>query len=493
MTMTHHSENIPVDDLKYCSGRRFRFRRALLATAASLSLGLQDVAWASCADGSGLPAGGYVLGRDFPNPANWSPHIYSGTIESLWIPDTSVNEFNDPSQPVTSGGHNWVFDQGTTLCKATNTGPAGQLPTGWAFPTNLPMSWPGTSSCALLPGVSNGAFVSILGDAGVIGDIPRQGDVITPTCDPSKLSTASTPNPANTYFNQLGCSISRGQATTPQVATSFLFVAGITGGLFSIPLANAANPVAGGDAGKVLGVQNYYSAIPEKQKLTHASVSPDGRFAIATSRKQLQPVFACLNPLGDPGDPSKPINLNFSVPPSSSVKCMQVGNNALAADLTTEFGPDNQPYFGGRRVVNSFDAQPGGLSRGAWPNCIWQNNGSASLADAFASKRANGCGNAFANTGFAQAGVTQPQILIRHATNYMYTAPPGGMVVQVKVTVGSDGLSRYQARTYATGFSVVTGLGVAEDLQSIMVFTDPSLVEARQQEVVTRLPLCEDM
>ena len=58
-----------------------------------------------------------------------------------------------------------------------------------------------------------------------------QGDVITPTCNPALLA----PNPANTYLNQLGCSISHGQATTPQTATSFLFMAGITGGLFSIP------------------------------------------------------------------------------------------------------------------------------------------------------------------------------------------------------------------------------------------------------------------
>ncbi len=39
---------------------------------------------------------------------------------------------------------------------------------------------------------------------------------------------------------------------------------------------------------------------------------------------------------------------------------MQIGNNNLAVDLATAFGPDNQPYFGGQRIVTSFDGQPGG-------------------------------------------------------------------------------------------------------------------------------------
>jgi hypothetical protein len=34
--------------------------------------------------------------------------------------------------------------------------------------------------------------------------------------------------------------------------------------------------------------------------------------------------------------------------------------NNLKQDITTDFGPDNQPYFGGQRVVNAFNGNPGG-------------------------------------------------------------------------------------------------------------------------------------
>ena len=47
----------------------------------------------------------------------------------------------------------------------------------------------------------------------------------------------------------------------------------------------------------------------------------------------------------------------------------------------------------------------------------------------------------------------------------------------VRFKVGVDpiaGLSTYEFRTYGTGFSLVTGLGVADDLKSLMVFSDPS-------------------
>jgi hypothetical protein len=41
--------------------------------------------------------------------------------------------------------------------------------------------------------------------------------------------------------------------------------------------------------------------------------------------------------------------------------------------------------------------------------------------------------------------------------------------------------------------AVATGLGVADDLGSLMVYTDPSVVGVAAAEVVTKLPLCEDM
>ena len=199
-----------------------------------------------------------------------------------------------PSSPKTGGGHNWVFDQGSTLCKVTDIGPAEPktgLASGWEIPPNTP------TDCVILPVITNGTVTNL-------GDVPYQGDVITPTCDPAKLST-TVPNPAKHLFNQLGCSISHGKATTPQTATSYLFVAGVKGGMFSVELNNVCNPVKGGEAGKTVGPQNYYNGIPEGSLLTSATVSADGMFAIATSQKRLTAVYACLNPLGDPAIPAR--------------------------------------------------------------------------------------------------------------------------------------------------------------------------------------------
>jgi hypothetical protein len=76
----------------------------------------------------------------------------------------------------------------------------------------------------------------------------------------------------------------------------------------------------------------------------------------------------------------------------------------------------------------------------------------------------------------------------------MYVGPVGGNVVQFAVTVDPfDGTSKYQFRTYVTGLSILTGLGIAGDLQSLMIYTDPTTLGLASQEVVTKLPLCEDM
>jgi hypothetical protein len=77
---------------------------------------------------------------------------------------------------------------------------------------------------------------------------------------------------------------------------------------------------------------------------------------------------------------------------------------------------------------------------------------------------------------------------------YMYTGPLGGTVDQFKLTIDpNSGLTIYNFRTILTGVSLTSGLGVAEDLKSLMVFTDPSAVGLSGQGVVTKLPLCEDM
>ena len=126
-----------------------------------------------------------------------------------------------------------------------------------------------------------------------------------------------------------------------------------------------------------------------------------------------QSVYACLNPLGDSGDPSLPINPNFSVPlgNASQVKRMQVVGNNLTVDATTAFGPNNQPYFGGQPGVNSVNTDPGGSAATAWPQCIFNGFGFANpapttlmgkLQAVFNAHSANHCGRAQANICFMQ-------------------------------------------------------------------------------------------
>jgi len=77
----------------------------------------------------------------------------------------------------------------------------------------------------------------------------------------------------------------------------------------------------------------------------------------------------------------------------------------------------------------------------------------------------------------------------------MYAGSLSGTVVQIKVIVDPlTGLSQYASRTYLSGLSsFITGLGVADDLQSLMTFTDPSGIGMTGQEVIVKAPLCEDM
>ena len=462
--------------------------RHVVATATAFTFLCQNFAWAVCADGSTFPPGGFVYPQ--PPTAIWSQGVFTGSAGSVFIPDNSIFEHNDPGQPVTGGGHNWVFDQGSATCKAIDVGPAGGTPTGWQISS-------ASEECIFLPITRNRIIVSCC-------NIPYQGQAITPTCDPALLSQPGAPNLANTRRNQLGCAISHGVATTQQSATTFMFVAGIQSGLWAVSLANVPNPATGGDAGKVVVSESYYSDIPEGQKLTNGAVSPDGMFAIATSIRRNPNVFACLNPLGDPGDPSQPIDPNFSIPPASQVKCMIIGNNGLQVDLTTLFGPDNQPYFGGARGVNTFNQDPGGSSPSAWPQCTFNGFGfpnpppttlMGKLQAVFNVHSAGHCVTAVPNVGLSLPAVVQPQDIISHGS-YMYAGSVGAPVLQFKVTVDpASGLSQYASRTYLSGapLSFITGLGVADDLKSLMAFNDQSGLGLAAQELVVKAPLCEDM
>jgi hypothetical protein len=75
----------------------------------------------------------------------------------------------------------------------------------------------------------------------------------------------------------------------------------------------------------------------------------------------------------------------------------------------------------------------------------------------------------------------------------MYTGPLGGLVIQAHLGTDFVGRTTYKTRQYLSGISLSTGLGVADDLQSLMVMTDPSAIGLAGQEAITKTPLCEDM
>jgi len=64
-------------------------------------------------------------------------------------------------------------------------------------------------------------------------------------------------------------------------------------------------------------------------------------------------------------------------------------------------------------------------------------------------------------------------------------------VVQFKVTIDPvSGLSQYRIRGYAAGLpAFLSGLGVADDLKSIMVYGQTNGLDF----VTVKLPLCEDL
>src|SRR5215471_905041 len=115
--------------------------RQIAATTTALTFMLQNFAWATCNNGTTFPAGGFTSAT----ATNWSPHTFTGTLGSAWVPDISVNEHNNRNAPLTLGGHNWVFDQGSTTCKETDVGGASGPPTAWAI---LPVN---ATHCFALP------------------------------------------------------------------------------------------------------------------------------------------------------------------------------------------------------------------------------------------------------------------------------------------------------------------------------------------------------
>src|SRR5215471_5606901 len=157
--------------------------RRIVATATAFTFLCQNFAWAVCVDGSTFPAGGFVSGQ--PPVVIWSPGVNGDG--SVFVPDVSVFEHNDPNQPRTGGGHNWVFDV-NSFCKAIDIGPAGGAPTAWTVSFPPPPPVPPTLPTVECFGLSTGGGPAVFTYA-TIG----QGETITPTCNPGLLSQAGAP------------------------------------------------------------------------------------------------------------------------------------------------------------------------------------------------------------------------------------------------------------------------------------------------------------
>ena len=468
------------------SSRSARRIRQIAATTTALTFMLQNLAWAVCNNGTTFPATGFspVTG------INWSPLTFTGTLGSVWVPDISVNEHNSTKEPLTLGGHDWVFDQGSTTCKETDRGGAGGPPTAWSIPS--PVNF---TDCIILPIIRNGIIQNF-------GDFPQHSTALTPTCDPTKLSTAITPNLANTYLNQLGCAIVRQatgkvQATTPQTATTFLFAAGIKSGLFSYPLDNVSVSTIGGEAGKTAGSGlTFYATIPQGQKLDWSVINANGQFLLGGSSRNNDNVFACLNPLGDPGDPLQPLpdiatfgsSTDAGGRISTGVKCMQIGQGGDSRIKGLAIGADGQPYMAGLNITSNFTNFPACIAAGT----------NFTIAQAFAANSQNHCGkatpNAILNT--SPDGTVAIRVetftLVSHG-QYLYRGLKGGVVYQAKV--GAKGVTAQ--RFFGTGFTTPTGIGFSEDngstSASTMVYDDLSALNLAAQERITKLPICEDM
>ncbi|HSV21994.1 MAG TPA: hypothetical protein VLJ17_03090, partial [Xanthobacteraceae bacterium] len=73
--------------------------RQMTALAIASTFLTQNFAWAVCSDGLSFPPGqqGYVNTLLPPSLANMSPNIFTGTAGSVFVPDNSTFEGNNPA------------------------------------------------------------------------------------------------------------------------------------------------------------------------------------------------------------------------------------------------------------------------------------------------------------------------------------------------------------------------------------------------------------
>jgi hypothetical protein len=283
------------------------------------------------------------------------------------------------------------------------------------------------------------------------------------------------------------------QATTPQTAATFLFTAGVKSGLFSYQLTNFPLVSPGMDAGKVnSGGFVYYAQIPQGQKLDWSVITPDGQYLLGGSSNNNDTVFACRNPLGDPGDPTQPlpsmaafgVTQDASQNNTTGVQCMQIGQGGDSRVKGLAIGADGQPYIAGVNIVSNFTNFPACITTGT----------NFTIAQAFAAKSTNHCGiatpNKVINTDPSGVAIRNETFALVSHGQYLYRALKGGIVYQVKVDPVKGATAM---RFYATTFANPFGVGFSEGLKSTMVYDDQSGLGLAAQVIVRKMPICEDM
>jgi len=338
------------------------------------------------------------------------------------------------------------------------------------------------------------------------------------------------------------------------VAPAYLATASVQGGLFMQRLDVTPNNVVG-DSGRVISQLIVFAdtaGIPLTTPLTNAMVSPDGHYVAATSIRRDVHLYGCNMPLGDPGRiDSPPVSAQqfaLSRDPINGVKCMnQIGLTGLQVTVSNVWGPDNQPYLGGLTATAPAagavtTAGTGGWSSpSAWPQCIALGKGEtftlpavypsqsaqvgnynavaqldAAIADVFAKHKNGGC-QFGPNAGFSGSPQSLATYVASNGNMYMFAGGTAQPVAQTRLTIDATGATHYSTRTYFSPISngFVTGVGVAPDMNfstggsvtttgaatpaagatgsgSLIVMTDFSGLGLAAQEIMTRLPLCED-
>ena len=451
------------------------------------------------------------------------------------------------------GGHNWVFDQGSCTSKATDTGPADQPATGWTFTSNTTTDCILLPVVKTVNGqiiFTSFGVVPLQSQAIVFTCDPTA--LATAPLTPNPRNTRLNQIGCSIQRLFTGAFTAADQTTGP----AYLVVSSINGGLFTQKLDNTPNNAKGDSGRVISELRYFNDIPDGTKLTNAAVSPDGHYVIATSIRRNPNVWMCNMPFGDPGRIDSPPVdNATFAqsydtlaINPNA-VKCLtSVATTGLSVTLSNLFGPDGQPYVGGQSGLRAIGANPGSIFLpSAWPQCIAFNKGETFTLPAIYPYQAAAIGNPtvgnynavaqldaaindvvhkHSNGGCAFSGnvsgspVVQPQSLAGYTASnghmYMFSAGLGQPVEQVRITQATDGTSHYTFRNYfsgGTGFT--TGVGVVPDMSftgtgtvdtaghptpnpaatgsgSLIVMTDSSGLGLAGQEVMSRLPLCED-